>query len=150
MTIPKTEQEQFGFLMGRIVRHWRAEINRRLAPHGLTESRWMTLLHLSRLPEPVTQKELACSVGVQGPTLVKTLDWLEGEGLIERRALHADRRAKSIHLQEKAACNLSQIKEAVKTLRAEIFADIDDAELAVCLQVFAKINKKLNTLHGFQ
>src|SRR3546814_19594268 len=78
-------QELFGLRLGLVARLWRAEIDRRLAAFGLTESRWLTLLHLSRLSEPVTQRELAESVGVQGPTLVRTLDWLEAEGRSEER-----------------------------------------------------------------
>ena len=32
----------------------------------------------------MTQKDLAGRLLIEGPTLVRTLDWLEGEGLVER------------------------------------------------------------------
>src|SRR3546814_15512969 len=89
-------QELLGRRLGRVARLWRAEIDRRLATFGLTESRWLTLLHISRLPHAATQRELAEAVGVRGPTLVRTLDRLEAEGLIERRTEAADRRTKSV------------------------------------------------------
>ena len=56
-------EEQFGFRLGLVARLWRAELDRRLAAFGLTEARWLTLIHLSRLPDAVTQRELAEAVG---------------------------------------------------------------------------------------
>lgn len=143
MTKPLDDQEQFGLRLGLVARLWRAEIDRRLASFGLTESRWLTLLHLSRLPAAVTQRELAESVGVQGPTLVRTLDRLEADGLIERRTEAADRRTKSVHLRAEAAPVLERIEEAAAAVRAEIFADIPHAEVTTCLKVFEQIAGKL-------
>jgi MarR family transcriptional regulator for hemolysin len=136
-------QELFGVWLGQIARLWRAEIDRRLSPFGLTEARWLILLHLAKLEPPITQRELAEVVGVQGPTLVRTLDWLEAEGLIERRSLPADRRAKSVHLTAKAAPNLQRIQQVVEGLRAEILAGVDEGDLHTCLRVFHHIAGKL-------
>jgi MarR family transcriptional regulator for hemolysin len=143
MTKPLDDQEQFGFRIGLVARLWRGEIDRQLATFGLTESRWLTLLHLSRLPESVTQRELAEAVGVQGPTLVRTLDRLEAEGLIERRTEAADRRTKSVHLRAEAAPILERIEEAAAAVRAEIFSDISHTEVTTCLKVFDQIAGKL-------
>jgi MarR family transcriptional regulator for hemolysin len=143
MTKPPNNQEQFGLRLGLVARLWRAEIDRRLAAFGLTESRWLTLLHLSRLPEAATQRELAEAVGVQGPTLVRTLDRLEAEGLIERRTDAADRRAKSVHLRPEAVPVLERIEETAAAVRAEILHDISHAEVTTCLKVFEQIAGKL-------
>jgi len=132
-------RELFGAWLGLTARSWRAEIDRRMASHGLTEARWLVLLRLSRAPGPLTQKALAAAVGVQGPTLVRTLDWLEAEGLIERRAAAGDRRANSIHLTDRARPSLANIQAVVDGLRAELFAGIDDADLQTCLRVFRHI-----------
>lgn len=136
-------EELFGFRLGQIARLWRAEIDRRLSPFGLTQARWLTLLHLARLTPPVTQRELAEVVSVQGPTLVRTLDWLEYEGLIERRPTPADRRAKTLHLTAKAAPILARIQEEVALLRAEILVGVDGDDLHTCLRVFDHIAAKL-------
>lgn len=140
---PRNAQEQFGLWLGLVARLWRTEIDRRLSAFGLTESRWVTLLHLSRLRGPVTQRELAETVGVQGPTLVRTLDWLEAEGFIERRATPADRRSKTVHLGAAAGPVLARIEEATATLRAQILSDVDDADVAVCLKVFQQLAGRL-------
>ncbi|WP_280548149.1 MULTISPECIES: transcriptional regulator SlyA [unclassified Halomonas] len=137
------DQEQFGLHLGLVARLWRAEIDRRLAAFGLTDSRWLTLLQLSRLPHAATQRELAEAVGVRGPTLVRTLDRLEAEGLIERRTEAADRRTKSVHLRAKATPILEQIEATTAAVRAEILSDISPAEVTTCLKVFEKIAGKL-------
>ena len=143
MTKALNDQEQFGLHLGLVARLWRAEIDRRLATIGFTESRWLTLLHLSRLPETATQRELAEAIGVQGPTLVRTLDRLEAEGLIERRAEAADRRTKSVHLRAEAGPVLDRIEETAAAVRAEIFSDISPTEVTTCLKVFEQISDKL-------
>lgn len=143
MKLPLNDQERFGLHLGLVARLWRAEIDRRLAAFGLTESRWLTLLHLSRLDEAATQRELAEAVGVRGPTLVRTLDRLEAEGLIERRTEASDRRAKTVHLRAEAAPVLERIETTVAAVRAEIFSDISHAEVTTCLKVFEKIAGKL-------
>ncbi len=103
----------------------------------------MTLLHLSRLPQAATQRELAEAVGVRGPTLVRALDRLEAEGLIERRTEAADRRTKSVHLRAEAAPVLERIEATTAAVRAEILSDLSHAEVATCLKVFEKIADKL-------
>jgi MarR family transcriptional regulator for hemolysin len=151
MTKPLSNQEQFSLRIGRVARLWRAEIDRRLAGFGITESRWLTLLHLSRLPEAVTQRELAESLGVQGPTLVRTLDRLEADGLIERRIKACDRRTKSVHLRAEATPILTQIEETAAAVRAEIFADISPSDVTICLKTFEQIAEKLGgTLKAIQ
>lgn len=137
-------QEKFCIWLGQISRMLRIEIDRRLS-HGLTESRWIALLHLSKANKPITQKELAMRIGVQGPTLVRTLDWLEAEGLIERCPIAGDRRAKSIHLLNKASCNLAHIQSIVANIRTELFDGLCDDDVNACLRVFEHIANKLNS-----
>lgn len=145
MTSNSFDQERFGLLLGQIARSWRIEIDRRLSPFGLTESRWLILMHLSRLGAPITQIELANKVGVKGPTLVRTLDWLEAEGLIERRLVSGDRRAKSLHLTNKAAPVLKRIQCVTESIRSEIFTSIGNEDIATCLRTFEQIANKLGT-----
>lgn len=146
MGLHHLDQERFALLLGQIARSWRIEIDRRLLPFGLTESRWLILMHLSRNGVPMTQIELANRVGVKGPTLVRTLDWLEHEGLIERRSINGDRRAKSIHLTGKVGPVLKQIEGVTQSIRVEIFATVDEGELATCLHVFDHIAQKLGVV----
>jgi len=120
-------------------RGWRAELDRRLAGLGLSQARWLVLLHLARFQETPTQRELAQSVGVEGPTLARLLDSLETQGLVQRQAVLEDRRAKKIVLCEPARPLIEQIETIANALRAELFVGVDEAEMRVCMRVHQQI-----------
>ena len=87
-----------GFRIARLPHLWRSILDRRLAPLGLTQTRWVTLYHLWRMGEGHPQCDLARAIGVEAPSLVRTLGQLEEQGLVERRACDNDRRSKRIYL----------------------------------------------------
>src|SRR3954471_14872811 len=132
-------QWQLGITIGQISRRWRARLDARIAEYGLTEARWLALLALSRLGDGQTQKQLAAELAIEGPTLVRTLDWLEAEALVERRESAADRRAKTLHLTPKARPLIQVIEAAATQVRAEILAGIPEAELRACLAVLNQV-----------
>lgn len=140
---PSDSREHLGILIGRIARSWRNEVDRRLAVFGITQSRWLTLLHLSRMSRPVTQRELADAMGVQAPTLVPILERLEAEHLIERRTSSADRRSKAVHLSAEAAPVLRRIAVTTAAIRSELFADVSETELAASVQLFERLAGRL-------
>eukprot|EP00659_Diplonema_papillatum_P022316 gene22316-34193_t len=115
-------------------RGWRAELDRRLAGLGLSQARWLVLLHLARFTEPPTQRELAQSVGVEGPTLARLLDSLESQGLVQRQAVVEDRRAKRIVLCDTAKPLIEQIETIATALRHELFVGVDEEDLRVCMR----------------
>lgn len=132
-------QFQLGTMIGLIARRWRARMDSRIAAFGLTEARWRTLLHMARNGDGLTQKDLAARLVIEAPTLVRTLDWLETEGLVERRASAQDRRAKTVHLTLKAGPIVQAIEDVATGVRAEMMAGIPEAELAACLSVLGRI-----------
>ena len=93
-------RDRLGFLMVTLTRQWRRFVEEQLAVSGLTDATWTPLLHLRAWGDGVTQKELAERVGLDGSSLVRLLDILEGKGWVERRADPADRRSKRIFLTE--------------------------------------------------
>lgn len=137
--MPMTDEHRFGMQLAHMSRGWRAELDRRLAELGLSQARWLVLLHLARYETPPTQRELAQSVGVEGPTLARLLDSLEGQGLVQRRAVLEDRRAKKIVLCDTALPLIQQIEAIATALRVELFAGIDEEELRVCMRVHTRI-----------
>ena len=56
--MPLTDQHRFGMQLAQMSRGWRAELDRRLAGLGLSQARWLVLLHLARFDEAPTQREL--------------------------------------------------------------------------------------------
>ncbi|MDY7563868.1 MarR family transcriptional regulator [Pseudomonas sp. RTC3] len=137
--MPLTDQHRFGMQLAQMSRGWRAELDRRLADLGLSQARWLVLLHLARFEEAPTQRELAQSVGVEGPTLARLLDSLEAQGLVLRQAVVEDRRAKKIVLCATARPLIDKIETIATALRHELFVGIDEDELRICMRVHARI-----------
>jgi MarR family transcriptional regulator for hemolysin len=50
--MPMTDEHRFGMQLAQLTRGWRAELDRRLAELGLSQARWLVLLHLARFKEP--------------------------------------------------------------------------------------------------
>jgi MarR family transcriptional regulator for hemolysin len=137
--MPLTDQHRFGMQLAQMSRGWRAELDRRLADLGLSQARWLVLLHLARFEEAPTQRELAQSVGVEGPTLARLLDSLEAQGLVLRQAVVEDRRAKKIVLCATARPLIDKIETIATALRHELFVGIDEDDLRICMRVHARI-----------
>ena len=85
MTINAEEKENFNIELARLYWSWRSLVDKHLMSVGMTQSRWLTLYYISRSSEELSQKDLALSMGIEGPTLVRLLDALESMSLIERR-----------------------------------------------------------------
>ncbi len=138
------EQHRFAMQLAQLSRGWRAELDRRLADLGLSQARWLVLLHLARFDHSPTQRELAQSVAVEGPTLARLLDGLEAQGLIHRQASLEDRRAKLILLGAPARPLIERIEAISTQVREELFACIPEEDLRKCQQVHARILANLN------
>lgn len=137
--MPFTNEHRFGMQLAHMSRGWRAELDRRLADLGLSQARWLVLLHLARFTQPPTQRELAQSVGVEGPTLARLLDSLETQGLVLRQAVVEDRRAKKIVLCDTARPLIEKIETIATALRVELFQGISEDDLRTCMSVHTRI-----------
>ncbi|WP_017903314.1 MarR family transcriptional regulator [Pseudomonas asplenii] len=134
-----TDEHRFGMQLAQMSRGWRAELDRRLAGLGLSQARWLVLLHLARFSEAPTQRELAQSVGVEGPTLARLLDSLETQGLVQRHSVVEDRRAKKIVLCAPARPLIEQIETIATALRHELFEGVDEEDLRISMRVHSRI-----------
>ena len=86
-----------------------------------------------------TQRELAQSISIEGPTLARLLDGLEKQGLVKRLAVTEDRRAKRIMLTQEAGPLIEKIETIAEALRKELLSGLDDEEIAICQQVHQRV-----------
>ncbi|WP_445004155.1 transcriptional regulator SlyA [Halomonas mongoliensis] len=131
--------ENIGFQLSRLPRLWRAIIDERLAPLGLTQTRWVTLYHLWRLGDGQPQCDLARAIGVEAPSLVRTLDQLSRQGLVERRPCDQDRRTKRVFLTAEATPLLERIDAVVRDARREMFEGLSEQELTTLSKLLSRI-----------
>lgn len=136
-----TIQEQLGMAIGETSRCWRAKLDERLRPLGMSQSRWLVLLHLSKRGDGVVQKKLAEWMGIEGPTLVRILDRMAEDGWLERRESLTDRRAKTVHLTKQSRAIITQINKVAAKLRSELLANIPETDIEVCMRVLQQIKQ---------
>lgn len=131
--------ENLGQLLGSTARAWRLALDRRLQPLGLSRARWLVLLHLANADRPLSQKELAARLEVEGPTVVGLLDRMEADGWLTRQPSDEDRRSKRVTLTPRAQDVIRPIRSTAAGLRSELFEGLTDAELETCAKVLCHI-----------
>jgi MarR family transcriptional regulator for hemolysin len=124
-------------------RRWRTRLNERLKAVGQTDARCAALAEIAGAPEGLMQRELSQRLGVEEPTVVRLVDALEANDWVERQAHAADRRAKVLRIKPAATPVLDEAQGVVAELQAELFADIEPNDLAVCLKVLNELSRKL-------
>jgi MarR family transcriptional regulator for hemolysin len=139
------QRAAFGALVGQVARRWRALIDLRLKEYGLTEATWRPLLHLSKFEAPPRQTDLADSLSIEGPSLVRLLDTLERDGYILRCA-DSDRRTKTIRLTLRGETLQRKIAAVVADTRSQVLADVADRRLAAAIEVLEEVQRAIQAL----
>ncbi len=140
-------QSEFGVRLSRVGLAWRQRIDTEFKRHGeLTASKWRPLYMLGRLGDGVRQKELANALLIEGPSLVRLLDDLEAQSLIERREDPTDRRAKTIHLTEDGRATYARLKEIANGFAARLLAGISDEEFRICISVLDRVEAQVGAV----
>ncbi len=139
-------ESSLGTDLARLVRTWRAVIDNRLKPLGLTQTLWVTLHNISQLPPEQSQIQLAKAIGVEQPSLVRTLDQLEKKGLISRTPCPDDRRAKRITLTDKATPVIQELEGVIKRSREDILQGLSDTEINTMVSLISRLEKNISEL----
>ena len=132
-------RDQFPFAVARVTRRWRKMLDERLKDLGVTQARWSTMVYLEKGGEGLTQRELASLMAIENPTLVRLMDSLEQQNLIERRPCPNDRRARRLHLTNAGRAFMDDLSERAEVLREEMLEGISDKEIECTVKVFHKI-----------
>ena len=124
-------------------RAWRLALDRHLKAHGLTAAGWNALAAVADSPEPPSQRELARRLGVDGATLVTTLDRLAGSSLVRRDSEPGDRRVKRIGLTPDGAALTRQVRAEAAALHEATVARLDPAARAAVSAVLEDLQRLL-------
>jgi MarR family transcriptional regulator, transcriptional regulator for hemolysin len=113
----------FGFLVHDVSRLIKRRFDRKARQTGLpiTRRQAAVVLYITR-NEGVSQAEVATWLDVEPIALVRMLDKLHEEGLVERRAHPTDRRVRTLWLTAAARPVVTQILAINKAIRNEAFA----------------------------
>jgi MarR family transcriptional regulator for hemolysin len=124
-------------------RAWRVALERHLKAHGLTSAAWNALAAVADSPEPPSQRELARRLGVDGATLVTTLDRLVAAGLVRRDSEPGDRRVKRIVLTPQGDALARQVRVQAAALRRLTIERLDAAAMAAAAAVLEELQRLL-------
>jgi MarR family transcriptional regulator for hemolysin len=129
----------------KVSRKLRTAFDAKVKANGLTMARARTLFRLLR-KEGVTQTELAIELEIEGPTLVRLLDNLETQGLIERRPVEGDRRAKQIALTDSGRVQAALVSGLADDVREAVLTDVTEADLQAAIRVFHAMSRNIGDI----
>ncbi|WP_343638598.1 MarR family transcriptional regulator [Roseateles sp.] len=132
-----------GMMLPVLERAYRARANLAMAHVGLSQALAWPLVMIGRQGDGMRQGELATLLGIEGPSLTRSLDQLLAGGYIERHEDPDDRRAKTLHLTALGAQACEQIEVTLRDLRNELYEGIADADVEAALRVFSTLAERV-------
>lgn len=140
LTMEAIDPEIVGQLIHQTARVWRLKLDQRLRPLGLSQAKWRTIAMLA--DGHLTQRDLAERLGIEEPTLARSLISMENGGWIKRENARHDRRCKTVHLERKSSAILQRIEETARNLRHELVETIPPDDLQTCMRVLSEIRRQ--------
>ena len=136
-----------GFLLKEVTRRYvlRFEVRAREISLNLAQAKTLTRLEKN---QGVSQARLAELAEVDAMAMVRILDRMEADGLLERRPDPADRRARCLYLTAKAKPVLNEIWRLSEEVREELFAGVSKADRQLFMSVLERIHDNIATLEG--
>lgn len=146
LALHETLKPSMGAAMGRVHRLWRAAINQAVGDLGITEARWSVMLHLAKVGEGCTQQVLADELAIEMPSLTRTLNQLQEQGLIERRRDPSDRRVHALWFTPAGHQRVADMRVHVEQVRKKIYAGLSDAQLDAFAEVLLGMEANVRAL----
>ena len=134
---------EFGRQIYRLSTAWRREIDQRVRGFGLTDATWRPLLYLGRMGDGVRQTDLAATLTIENPSLVRLIDALERAGLVERLEDAEDRRSKRLWMTLAGRETYAKVAAIHASLADAFVQDVSAAELAVCHSVLDRVLRSI-------
>ena len=142
----KIDRNNLLYHLGLLTRRWRQLLDSEFQAVGLTDATWRPLLHLHLLGDGVRQKDLAASIGIEGPSLVRLIDTLVAKGLLQRSEDGADRRAKQLCLTAEGQSVVTRIHEIVTTLENELLSPFSSSDITRFGQFILTLESTVNNV----
>lgn len=132
--------KNFGFLLKDLSQRYVARFETHASELSLTLTQCKLLAQLAR-NEGTNQARLAELTDVEPMMMVRLLDRMEADKLLERRPDPTDRRARRLYATKKAKSLLDEIWRLAEVTRDEVFAGVSKADRD-------RFTRVLETLHA--
>jgi DNA-binding MarR family transcriptional regulator len=132
----------YGHDVNQLARNFTKKLNEKISPLGLYSSQWGIVLYLHEKKQ-CTQIELCKYLGVEAPTVTRTLARMEEMGLVIRTE-GRDKRERKIELTEKAYEMFTNWYEAAISIELEAIKNISKEEINQFSNTLEKMMINLN------
>jgi MarR family transcriptional regulator for hemolysin len=136
-------EERFSGALHSTSRAWRQALDRRLKYLGVSQASWMTIAVAAKAREPLSQSELAESLGVEGATMVAMVDRLVKAGFVVREPSTTDRRVKRILLTQAGNVLYDKVRAEAATFRKELLAQVDPTKLLAATELLESLEETI-------
>ncbi|MBR9762280.1 MAG: MarR family transcriptional regulator [Rhodobacteraceae bacterium] len=109
-------------------------------------ARFLGLLSIIKNNPGAPQHRLAEAVGLQRSSVVPILDRMENEGIVERRDVEGDRRAKAVFLTEKGDQVVAELNDSALQIERYMTAGLSPEQIRVMIEGLAQIVENLRKL----
>lgn len=123
----RARENSFGWLVTTLGNRMDAQMREKLAVLGLDLPSFATLMTLFE-GEGMTQTELSAAVGVKNYATTRTLDKMEEQKLVERRASPRSRRSYQIFLTKKGHALRRDLIAIVESVNKGVLQDLEPAK----------------------
>ena len=123
-----TVEPRISYVIARLERAIRTQINKRLGPHGLTTLQYTTLSVLGSRGQPLSNAQLARRAYMTPQAMIEVLNALEHKGLIRRDAHPNHRRVYPASLTDDGRRVLATCDTLVEAMEEEMLAELDAAQ----------------------
>src|SRR5882757_6917188 len=107
--------DSLGYQIGLLSRLFDRRLQEVLKASGVAPGQFAPLVMLFE-QDGLTQADLCRRINVEQPTMANTLERMERDGLIRRKADTLDKRRALVHLTQKAKDARAQVMEGVRTV----------------------------------
>jgi DNA-binding MarR family transcriptional regulator len=108
----------------------------------MTRAQWGVLARLNR-QEGMMQAEMAEALEIQPISLVRLVDRLCEQGLVERRPHPRDRRANRLYLTSRGRATLERLLPLGREITADVLAGMSEREVALFLETLLRIKSNI-------
>jgi len=137
--------KNFGFLLKDLTNRYVTRFEQHASDMSLTLMQCKVLVHLEK-SEGASQAKLAELTGLEPMMMVRILDRMEADHLLERRADPSDRRARRLYLTKKAKPFLEEIWRLAEVTRNEMFVGISKADRESCIRILERMHENMVAL----
>jgi MarR family transcriptional regulator for hemolysin len=130
--------------MAPVARAWRQLADTILAEFGVSNSAAWCLIHIDRLGGEVRQNDLAESLDISQPSLVRTLDQVQANGLVQRAQHPDDKRSNIISLTPNGQELVGQIEQKLDALRIELLDNVPDGAIEVTVWLLDLLSLRIS------